>query len=473
MPSRIDFWIIRKNQICCCFLRLLSFNKHEIWDKTGLFPFDFKPLEFLTCIIKSILKQKIFINKLLSISIIFFGMLFIIQCHFEKQNKSQINEVYKFLNNYKYIPIVPQLLLWLNDNEVIYNVGLGCESESIDQGTSYIDKNINISNCFFSRYSHYSGDGGVIYVNGGSYSMNIICSMFYNCVCNTDGGAIYFRSLISCLRMICANRCSCGILFDPRFINYYYGLFSYLVTSQENQVEYLSVSKCSHISSSGFDTIYLSSGYQRVVNTNSSMNNAKKDSGISINNPSSFTSSYCTFSHNYVSNCVCIYFCSDSGTISLSYANIVHNNSPSQYGVVSLWGTGPRKMMFCIFQNNHDYLFCVYQGSLEVLHSFIDHTGSFSTSIAVSTSNNNSFTSIITYQLQFFNSLHCNADMPLPQRSSEETLRMTNERTINQSIGETLKDTNQSFFADCMCSNQMANKREISFIFAFISFVIG
>jgi len=30
----------------------------------------------------------------------------------------------------------------LNDNEIISNVGLGCESESISQGRSYVDKNL-------------------------------------------------------------------------------------------------------------------------------------------------------------------------------------------------------------------------------------------------------------------------------------------------------------------------------------------
>ena len=118
-------------------------------------------------------------------------------------------------------------VLWLNDNEIICNVGLGCENESIDQGRSYVDKNINISNCFyqgrsyvdkninisncfFSRSSSYSGDGGVIYVNVGSYSMNVNYSMFYNCVCSSHGGVIYFDSSNSYLRMICANSCSCG-----------------------------------------------------------------------------------------------------------------------------------------------------------------------------------------------------------------------------------------------------------------------
>jgi len=119
-------------------------------------------------------------------------------------------------------------VLWLNDNEIICNVGLGCESESIDQGRSYVDKNINISNCFFSRSSSYSGHGGVIYVNVGSYSMNVNYSMFYNCFCSSWGGAIYFDSSNSYLRMICANSCSCGASYS--------GHFAYLLASQVNQV---------------------------------------------------------------------------------------------------------------------------------------------------------------------------------------------------------------------------------------------
>jgi len=78
----------------------------------------------------------------------------------------------------------------------------------------------------------------------------------------------------------------------------------------------------------------------------------------------------------------------------MSYANIVHNNSPSNYGVVYVEVAEARKMMYCILKNNHNYLFCVWSDSLDVSHSFIDHSASFLTSTAVPTSNNNSFTII-------------------------------------------------------------------------------
>ena len=357
----------------------------------------------------------------------------------------------KFLENTENPSIVP--LLWLNDNDIIWDGGVGCESESVDQGRSYVDKNINIALCFFSRYLSYSGHGGVIYVNGGSYSMNINYSMFYNCVCSGEGGAIYFISPNSFLRMICANSCSASGRH-----------FSQLEASEMNQMEYLSISNCSH-TTSGYYPIHVYKGYQRVDNTNCSMNNAGQGSGLLINSPSSFTSSLCTFSNNKASYSICIYFSSSSGTISMSLSNIVHNISPNTLdGVFYAYGAGSRKMIYCIFRNNQNRLFCVVGGSLEVSHSFIFHTPSFSTSTAVSTSNNNSFTNRITYQLQFFNSFHCNADIPLPKRSVEETLRMTYERTIV----ETPKETAGRTYAECMCTNNLSNWREISFVLAFL-----
>jgi len=355
----------------------------------------------------------------------------------------------------------------------------GCESDFIDQGRSHVDNNISISNCFFSRYLSYSGNGGVIYVTVNSCSMNINFSMFYNCFCSVEGGAIFFNSLYSYLRMICANCCSAS-----------FSHFAYLRASQMNLVEYLSVSKCFQTTIGSF-SILLNYGNQRVDNINSSMNNANWGSGIYIWSPSSYTSSHCTFSNNKVADRYCICLGSTSEMISMTYANIVHNNSPNN-GVVTFSGTGSKKMMYCIFHNNQDYLFCVNEGSLEVSHSFIDHPGSFSTSIAVSTSNNNSLTNRLTYLFQFFYSLHCNADIPLIatsivftiekspirtiedtiRRTNEDTLRMTYERTIDQTKRETPKVTIHRSYAELICTYPMAYKREICAIFSFLYPVI-
>jgi len=411
-----------------------------------------------------IIKQKIFTNAIITISsIIIVLLLFLNIAYFEKlykrkQQLSLLKEVAKFWKNPKNYPIVPLLSFRLNDNEIICNVGLGCESESIDQGRSYVDKNINISNCFFSRYSSYSGNGGVIYVSASSYSMNVNYSMFYNCVCSNHGGAIYFSSSNSSLRMICANSCSASSWYH----------FAILSASQVNQVEYLSVSNCSH-TTSGYCSFCLSSGDQRVYNTNSSMNNAIQVSGIYGHSTSWCTSSYCTFSNNKVSDYSCIEFSFTPGVISMSYANIVHNRSPT-FGVIHVYGPFRvcNMMMNCIFQNNQNTLFCVYEGCLSVSYSFISHAGSFSIRTSVWTEKNR-FTNTITYQLQFFNSIHCNADIPLIQRSLEETLRETLKETQRETVGRT-------YDSECemrMLSSDLAKRKSDMYMYPiFISFVI-
>ena len=466
-------------------------------------------------------------------------------CSFQKlydptKYASNIKSLSQLENNTPITPLLIQLKC------LVY---LGCINESINQGRSYVDKNINISDCSFSRLSAFAGDGGVISVYGVSCTMIINFSMFYNCVCSNLGGAIYFDSSNSSLRMICANRCSA----------YSWYHFADLVSSQLNLVEYLSVSCCSPSTSAGYP-ICLNTGYQRVDNTNSSMNNVKYHSGIGIFSPSSFTSSHCTFSNNKASDWICINFYSTSGTISMSYSNIIHNNSPIGNGVVYVWGSGSRKMMYCIFQNNQNYLCSVPSGTLEVSHSFIDHSSSFCYTESVSSETNNSFINRLTFQIQFFHSHYCKADNPLidttpvttfdvspikslketirktientfmstpqwtlhvtphitpiqspirsatqmstpqltlhitPQKTPyksipyehphltpfqtlenspfEETLRMSNERTIDQSIRETPKNTIYRSYDVFQCTNQINNMREIASIFIFLYPVI-
>jgi len=343
----------------------------------------------------------------------------------------------------------------LNDNEIICNVGLGCENESIDQGRSYVDKNINISNCFFSRSSSYSGDGGVIYVTVGSYSMNVNYSMFYNCIAER-GGAIYFSSSNSYLRMICANSCSAS----------YEEHFSYLGASQYNFVDFLSISSCSE-QERGNQGIFMFNGNQKLCNTNCTNNKAYGDSGICFYYPASCSCSFCTIARNRVMDAVCVGFQASNGV--MLFSNIIGNNSPSRYGVVHVSSGSSQKIHYCIFASNQNTLFDTYSNSLEVSHSFISHNERFSSRVAVSTSNNNSLTNTITYQLQFFNSIHCNADIPLIQRSLEETLRETLKETQRETVGRT-------YDSECemrMLSSDLAKRKSDMYMFPiFISFVI-
>jgi len=391
---------------------ILTWNRRDIY-----FSLSFPQIEVK---IDKISKQIGFSFRLeLFLKVIMVLLIFLIHGYFVKlngkekriSNHKQLTNLFIGSQIFGFVPFSYQN----NHNHIIFS-STGCKNENIENGRSYSDDNITVSHCFFSRSSLFAGDGGVIYVNGGTYSMNVSFTMFYNCLAK-NGGAIQFVSSNSHLRMICANRCSCGANFG--------GHFAYLVATQMNQCEYLSVSYCSQ-TTSGYSPLELNSGYQVVDNTNSSMNNAQRISGISVISPSSFTSIHSTFSNNKVSNGICLQFFTFQGIVSMSYANIVHDNSPQEYGVIYVQGWAQQTMSYCIFQNNQNYLFCVWSGSLEVSHSFIDHSESFSLNTSVSTTND-SFTIRMTYQIQFFNSLHCNADI------SERTISET-QNTVTSEI---------------------------------------
>ena len=143
-------------------------------------------------------------------------------------------------------------------------------------------------------------------------------------------------------------------------------------------------------------------------------------------------------------------------------------------------------MMYCIFKNNQNYLFFVNSGPLEVYHSFIDHSLTFfSSNFLVSTSTNNSLKETITYQMQFFNSYYCNADLPLvpqktivksPIRSLESTLGKTisisNEMTSERTHDQTIKETPYRSYIECIFTTNNAKRKEINVIFSFLYPVI-
>ena len=238
----------------------------------------------------------------------------------------------------------------------VYCVSSGCFDEKINQGRSFVDTTVDVFNCFFQRSSEFSGNGGVIYVNVGSINMNITYCMFYNCSSSSTGGAIWFCSLNSYIRMVCANRCDAASC--P---------FAYLQASLNNVIEYLSMSLCSYISSRTY-TLYFYTGNQRADNINSSMNSAYHAPGIWVHSSTTFSSARCTFSNNIVSNSICIWFNFNAGT--MSFANVVHNNSPSNWGVVCVSGGSP-KMHYCVFDMNKNTLFSIFFCSIDISHIFI------------------------------------------------------------------------------------------------------
>jgi len=148
----------------------------------------------------------------------------------------------------------------------MFCVGLECVNENVHIGRPYIQRDITISSCFFSRNLVNSGDGGIIYVSGGLYNLTVSMSMYFSCECSGYGGAVYFNSSNEYFTMVCANRCSCW--------DQYNGHFAFLRTSLVNQLDYQSISYCSE-NTKGHYSIYLFNGDHQLNYMNSSFNIAQ------------------------------------------------------------------------------------------------------------------------------------------------------------------------------------------------------
>jgi len=294
-------------------------------------------------------------------------------------------------------------------NKKMVMVKEGCVNEIMDNGRSYLNTNISISDCYFTRFTPDCWDGGIVFIDGNSFSMIISHTTFFNCACSENGGAIYFSSVNSSLKMVCAYKCHAS-----------YYPFAFLATTNYNSIVYVSVSSCSN-ESRGCYSMSLNHGYQVSNNLNSSQNKAGFVSSIRFYGSVSLGCSYSTFSNNRVATSICIEFFEIKCIAKIYFSNIVHNNSPTRDGVIyfrAYWtySSYRSQMFYCIFLGNEGNLFYVdYPSKLEISHCFISHNGS------TSSMNNNSLTNRATYQIQYYNSHYCFADNPVLDGSPKPT----------------------------------------------------
>lgn len=273
-------------------------------------------------------------------------------------------------------------------------------------GRSYVDSNVLIRDCSFFRIGQINDKGGVIFIQNGHYYMNISCSLFYYCISKDVGGAIFFESSSSFLDMICAKSCKSN----------QYGQFAD-ISATSVIISYLSISNCSD-STVGYHSFRFVYGEQSLFHTNSSMNKAWITSGIYFDDPNQVDCSWCSFSHNHVSDYSCILFYGTK-SFSISYINVLNNNSP-QKGVLHV-----RNGNFAInngiyFQNSGTLFHSEDQKSLTLSNSYIDHIGTIAQG-PVFTSINNSFSYAPSYCIKFYQTYHCNTDFPIIQRNTVST----------------------------------------------------
>ena len=218
------------------------------------------------------------------------------------------------------------------------------------------------------------------------------------------GGAIYFYNGLNIkLFWIYVYGCSANTHYQ----------FAYLRTNSNQILDIISINYCININ--GYSTLVVYNGNQNISHINISYNNNREESGIAHVNPNNMFTHYCTFYKNTVSSYICIYLHGNSGTISKS--NIIFNNSPVNYGVIYVIGSGNYNLNECIFDKNQNILLYVNTGSLQLINCYY-LTGSYSTSgsvinLLISTNTNYYLHSIyFTYYCSYSSDLIVNTPIP-------------------------------------------------------------
>ena len=204
------------------------------------------------------------------------------------------------------------------------------------------------------------------------------------------------------------------------------GHFLRSISSNKNDLEYISILKCSPISNSGVDSISLKGGNQNIFSCNSSYNNANYATSFAFYNEIILNFNFNNIYNNTASNFCSIYLTNGKNNHFLNNSNIIQNNSPN-YAVIFLQGNTRHIITNCIFYNNFNTLFCSYWVStyggdaILIVHDCkIYHLNKLTTLVGqgLITLSNNILEFTNSFEITHFSTGFCFAEKPLKIISS-------------------------------------------------------
>ena len=270
----------------------------------------------------------------------------------------------------------------------------------------------SISFCSFSRSIHYNGNdrpfyfsnggfGGIIYCYNVPSKMKIEDCFFFECFCTGMGGAIFFdcqqNGSGSNLKRICCNNC----FTDSNYYQFALVLVPNSIDST-NICDFVTISKCNNISN-GFYSFHLYHGNISLKNCNSSNNLNKEYSGLALTSPFLCIGMFCSIMNNNVTSYRNLMLHSNNNNF-FSFFNIIQNNSPENYGVITNWA-GSYFFNNSFFLDNYDFLFYLKMGNLNISNSYIFHDNFKIGNIVLL--ENIKFEKINTIYILYFNSFLC------------------------------------------------------------------
>ena len=229
-----------------------------------------------------------------------------------------------------------------------------------------------IENCYFTRFSCFNQNGGIIYCEDKEAFLILKEVDFYICYTTGFGGAIYFDNQISGsgsnLNKVCADLCfSTTNTYAEQF-----GFFSpNNSTNSPNKFTQISISRCSNFSR-GYCSILISLGNISINYLNSSNNYNLMTSGFHIYEHNNFQAIFCSIVKNVVTNRRLIQL--DGGfNNTIKYSNFLNNTGSFDFGIISIIKLCSYLIENSYFLNNKDCLFYSTIGELFILNCFIDH----------------------------------------------------------------------------------------------------
>ena len=251
----------------------------------------------------------------------------------------------------------------MNNYYNIYNININPLICPISRYT--ISGNIYIFLCVFESLVSDSW-GGALYLSRTSTNLLIEETSFIYCSAS-GGGAFYFDgslSLTSVFNKICGYKCSST--------TYYYNFgVSYSNYNVKNEFYLLSISNTFSSNTQSFNYMfYITMGYAKLQNSNSSYNLGKNNCGITMYAQQSTTASYNTISNNNNTDGYCIYFydCTSNGYF--NYFNIIENKCINN-GIIHST-TKILEISNTIFDKNIGNLF-IATSQIKIFNSQISH----------------------------------------------------------------------------------------------------
>lgn len=252
------------------------------------------------------------------------------------------------------------------------------------------DGSFEILECFFLRVMSQRDKGGAIY-SAGSHNITISHCIFAETY-SPNGGALYCDNSNIKMKMVCGYKCCANYFLFAEFIN---GLF--------HNFSYLSIHRC-HYDSYGNECFHLKNPKMYLKNSNFSKNNALCASSISIDNPVYCFGAFCSFTSNNSTREIS--FCLSFRKGNFTYMNIINNNSPKGNGVFLIQENGHYHFDCCIFDQNKNVLFHIFNSVLVITNSFICHDSKLYTGISPFQTNNSNFL-VPTFMFSFLNTYLC------------------------------------------------------------------